>query len=120
MQVYKRYPGKMVADSYTPNSLKLQVFLALSFLPCALLALGWLPAVWLLGLMLVLLALSAWPLARLAWRMDRALLPVLPLFILVRALAIGLGASLGALTIARLLPVMHPRAQAHREPGRQL
>jgi len=100
--------------------LKLQVLLVLLFPPCALLAGWWAPAVWLLGIMLVLLSLSAWPLARLAWRMDGALLLVLPLFILVRALSIGLGALLGALTIARLLPVMHPRAQVHREPGRQL
>jgi glycosyltransferase involved in cell wall biosynthesis len=117
MQVYRRYPRKMLVDSYTPNNLKLQVLLAGLTFPAAALAVFGFPTGWIIAGIAGVLAISAWPLGRVAWRRDHALIPFVPLFIVVRALSIGLGVTLGVLTIAHVLPLMHPRMRIHREPG---
>ena len=116
MQVYRRYPGKMLVDSYTPNNLKAQVALVGLLLPSVALAIIGLPSTWVAVALVALLAISAWPLARLAWRRDRRLIPFIPLFILVRGLSIGLGVMLGILTIAHVLPLLQGRMRMQHEP----
>lgn len=107
MQVYQRYPHKMLADTYTPQALKLQV--ALVFLLLIALPFAW----WLALACGTLLLASGVSLFRLVWRHDRALLPFLPFFLFARALAIGFGSALGALTILRIMPLLLPRQMAH-------
>jgi hypothetical protein len=91
MVVYRRFPGKMVRDTYTPQTLKLQV-LALAgvgaTLPAGLL---WTPALGLsAGCGLLFLASTA-PFALLAARRDPPIALLSPFFLAVRAAAIGAG-----------------------------
>jgi len=104
-QVYRRYPGRMLEDSYTPNNLKLEVaLLGLTLLAVVPAALGWLSGL-IAPALLAACLLSGWPLYRVTWRHDRALLPLLPFFVLARAAAIGLGVAFGLLTLTGLLPL---------------
>ncbi len=91
--VYRRYPGKLKGDSYTPPWMGLQIILA-----------GLLPLCLLLRPMRVafLLAFGATslPLMRRAWHTDRNLVPwVVPLSYL-RAFAQGTGLAFGLLRVA--------------------
>ncbi len=106
MQVYSRYPYKMLADSYTPQSLKFQS--ALVPLLIALLPLAWFLSEvrWLVLLLAIGCMLSALPLSRIAWRTDRALTPLVFAFVALRGLAIGCGSLLGVLTILRVVPML--------------
>ncbi len=98
MIVYKQYPGKMLHDSYTPQSLKLQIFLVYA---CLLLC-PWL-LLWPVALIPVILftllgfALSVVPFTKVAWRRDPPVGLCAPVLLAVRAGALGAGAILGAL-----------------------
>lgn len=92
MVVYRRYPDKMVKDSYTPQTLKLQIlFLFLSA--------GWLPGMLLwpgiivypFAASLFLYGLSAAPFARLALGRDPVVGLLSPFFLSLRAASLGLG-----------------------------
>lgn len=109
MHVYRRYPDKMISDSYTPQLLKAQIAMT-ALVPAALAAsLLWPQAAWVAAGALALLLASGFGMYRLAWRRDRGVLPLAPLFIVARALALGAGVALGILTVARLVPVANPR-----------
>ena len=111
MQVYHRHPAKMFVDSYTPHSLKTQIALAaLTMIAAVLAPAGVLPGWVSLGLGGAFI-LSAWRLCLLAARRDPVLLPVVPCFITVRALAVGSGVAVGILTILRVLPVLRTRPE---------
>lgn len=91
MVVYRRFPKKAVKDSYTPQSLKLQILLA--YLALALLILGifW-PGLFLLaGLVGVVFILTTLPFARAQWGRDRTLAILSPALLFGRALALGAG-----------------------------
>jgi len=92
MMVYKRYPEKMLKDSYTPQSLKLQImftFLSLitlpflSFPPNLLSYLS-------LGAMIFFL-LTILPFVTLALKRDFQVGILSPFFLFLRALSLGLG-----------------------------
>lgn len=89
--VYRRYPGKSVRDSYTPQLLKLQVLLVYLSIGMGALAVCWPVLLWAAAAGLVGLLGSAIPFARLAARRapDIALWSI-P-FIVVRALAFAVG-----------------------------
>jgi cellulose synthase/poly-beta-1,6-N-acetylglucosamine synthase-like glycosyltransferase len=91
MVVYRLHPGKAVQDSYTPQLLKVQVFLACLCVGLVLAALIWPALWWAVGGSLVLLAASSIPFTRLVWRQDPSLAPWSPIFIWGRALAFGIG-----------------------------
>ncbi|MBI3378245.1 MAG: glycosyltransferase [Nitrospirae bacterium] len=92
MVVYKRYPDKMLKDSYTPQSLKLQILFLFLFLTC-------LPLTWLLPnlmfypviLCLILFILSTLPFIRLALTRDLIVALLSPFFLSVRAVSLGTG-----------------------------
>lgn len=92
MVVYKRYPDKMLRDSYTPQTLKLQILFLFIFLTC--LPFSWFmpnllfyPAI----LCLILFILSTLPFIRLALTRDLIVALLSPFFLSVRAVSLGLG-----------------------------
>jgi GT2 family glycosyltransferase len=108
--VLRRHPDRAVHDSHTPQGLKLEVGLAGLLLGAGLLApLGALagapgsllavPAVCLLGLLALWLPF----LARVAGR-EPTLVPLTPLFLLTRAVALGMGLAAGLVRGVRLGP----------------
>ncbi len=98
MVVYRRYPDKMMKDSYTPQTLKLQILFLF-------LALGWLPAMLLwpkvivypMAATLFLYGLSMAPFALLAVRRDPVVGMLSPFFLSIRAASLGLGFLWGVL-----------------------
>lgn len=93
MVVYRRYPEKMVKDSYTPQSLKLQILLA--FLMCFSLPLAFVStktAIPWFFLTLALFLLGCVPFWRVALLKDPAVAIVAPALLFVRAAALGSGA----------------------------
>jgi glycosyltransferase involved in cell wall biosynthesis len=95
--VIRKHPRKMLRDSHTPESQKLQFVAPPLLILAALLACFWSPGRWFLGFLAVGYALSMLPLLmRVLWR-DPPVLAVAPLLILVRALALGAGFAWGIL-----------------------
>jgi glycosyltransferase involved in cell wall biosynthesis len=99
MVVYKKYPNKMLKDSYTPQTLKLQImflFLSLICLPL----MGWQPHLMFYPLTLSVagFVLSALPLTVWALRKDLFVGIFSPLMIFVRAASLGLGIIWGVLS----------------------
>lgn len=91
MVVYRRFPGKMVKDTYTPQALKLQVLTlagAAAALPAGLL---WPPAPVLSAASLLVFLASTVPFALQTARRDPAVALLSPPFLAVRAAAIGAG-----------------------------
>ena len=96
MVVYRRFPAKMLTDTYTPKSLKIQIVLILLLiagLPLPLLLGKW-------GLVVPALCLGGYLLACRsfvveAYARDRMVGLCSPLLLAVRALALGIGAVLG-------------------------
>ena len=104
-QVVRRFPGRVVRDSHTPQIMKPQMALAtllLLALAAGLLALaaGWPVAAWLLGgaglLALVFLATTL-PFVARAWRRDRAVALAAPALLFGRAAALSWGYARGVL-----------------------
>jgi GT2 family glycosyltransferase len=92
MKVLRRFPGKAGTDSYTPECMKIQIFL------CPLL----LPALLLLPVCPLFLAfwgasfiLTTSPLVLTAFRKDRALIPIIPVFAFLRSCALFSGLCRG-------------------------
>ena len=101
MLVLKEHPGKMVRDSHTPQSLKVEIVLT------ALWGASWLwslailsPAPALVGLAALLASWASF-LVFVA-RRDPPVLAVAPLLLFLRAAALGLGMVWGALKLRRL------------------
>ncbi|MBI4830363.1 MAG: glycosyltransferase [Candidatus Lindowbacteria bacterium] len=99
MVVYRRYPEKMVKDSYTPQSLKLQMLLAF-VLCCSLGLFVVFPALAVPASLLSLGAflggsLSFW---RFAFKRDFVVGMAAPVFLFLRALALGSGVAWALLT----------------------
>lgn len=97
MVVYKRYPGKMARDSYTPQTLKVQILSLCCFMPA--LALGFFHArigAYLAGASILVFAASSMPFLVAALRKDPVVGLLSPLLLVVRAAALGGGAMLGA------------------------
>lgn len=87
-KVLRRFPKKAGSDSYTPSCLRLQIAMCPLFLPALLLLpLSIVPLALLAGCFL----LSTVPLGLTALRHDPVLLPIIPLFALLRAMALCSG-----------------------------
>ena len=96
MAVYRRFPGKMLSETYTPSGLKLQV-IATGLAAMAAVASPFFPKV---GVPVLIAAVAAVALAglrlfRTAFRHDRAVCLLLPFFIVLRASALALGSAAG-------------------------
>jgi glycosyltransferase involved in cell wall biosynthesis len=98
MVVYRRYPDKMMKDTYTPQTLKLQILFLF-------LAVGWLPAMLLwpkdivypMAATFFLYGLSMVPFALLAVKRDPVVGMLSPFFLSIRAASLGLGFLWGVL-----------------------
>lgn len=102
MIVYKRYPDKMMKDSYTPQTLKLQIlflFMALLCLFSAVLMwkIFWYP----FFLFFLLFCLVSLPFILLAIQKDFITGMTSPFFIAIRAASLGLGACWGIVSRTR-------------------
>lgn len=103
MVVYRRFPGKALRDSYTPQTLKLQIALFYTILGaiCSK-GLGRVENAMPVALALTFLfGGTTVPFALRAGRTDRALGFSSPLLLLARAGAIGLGAAWGLQSVLR-------------------
>ena len=100
MMVYRMFPKKMVRDSYTPQSLKLQI-IGLFLMAGSLLLLLLLPktgSLCLAGSLLFFLSQSI-SFARIAFSQDRQVGLLSPLLLALRAAAIGSGALWGVVAL---------------------
>ncbi len=92
MVVYKRYPNKMLKDSYTPQTLKIQILFLFLFL------IG-LPLMWLLPYLIFYplifsmlgFVLSALPLTLFALKKELSVGILSPFFVSIRSFSLGLG-----------------------------
>ncbi len=95
VRVHERHPDKLISDTHTPPTQKLQMLLAPFLLVTGLSA--WIVPVapLLFGLALIVFILSMLPLTYRAFRRDPVIAAVAPLFITARALALGMGGAVG-------------------------
>jgi GT2 family glycosyltransferase len=93
MKVYSEHPEKITGDSYTPLSLKLQLFLTL-LIPFMLIFKS-IRSIWKIGWLY-----SCFPLMKIAANNDPALLVWVPIFCLVRSISLTAGIIAG-LTIEK-------------------
>lgn len=102
--VYKRYPDKALKDSYTPQTLKLQIL----FMFASLLSLSfaWLdmPAIYFFFIISISLFIaSSVPFAVFALRRDTTVGLLVPFFLSLRALSLGMGSIWGVLSSKKAL-----------------
>lgn len=103
VRMYRLHPGKAVADSHTPQTLKLQLGLVALFLG-SLLLLALRPGFWAVSAaLLVGFLVSTIPFVVKALRHDAPIALISPGLLLLRACALGLGFAIGILW--HLLPV---------------
>ena len=91
MVVYRKFPGKAVSDSYTPQTLKLQILLAPLALLLSAVAPLWQPAAWAGAAAWTVFVLSCLPLALTNLRRDPLVALLSPALCLLRALAFVCG-----------------------------
>jgi glycosyltransferase involved in cell wall biosynthesis len=93
--VHQRHPDKLVRDSHTPQSLKVQIALVgLSGL-CLLGSILWPPLGWGFGLLGLMFVFTTLPFVFKAWGKEPGIALVSPGLLLVRALALGAGFAAG-------------------------
>jgi glycosyltransferase involved in cell wall biosynthesis len=116
VKIARRYPGKLLQDSHTPQVLKVQILLVglgvLSLLGTIFWpALGW-------GLLLagLLFLISTLPFVLKGWRKDAVVALLSPMLLLVRAVALGTGFLVGL--GANLRPSGDTRGQSAVGEGR--
>ena len=96
MVVYRRYPEKMLKDSYTPQTLKLQILFLFLSLIC--LSVVWLDTAYVnffLVISLMLFIITSIPFMLFALRRDITVGLLTPFFLSLRALALGSGSIWG-------------------------
>jgi glycosyltransferase involved in cell wall biosynthesis len=91
VRMYRLHPEKMVGDSHTPQSLKLQMGLTLGIIVSALLSPLYPPALALFPFTCVGFVLTVLSFAARNWRKDRGVALVSPFFLFWRALALNAG-----------------------------
>lgn len=103
MVVYRRYPDKMLKDSYTPQTLKFQI-LFLFLLIISLIIIPVLPAVTFTPAITALAAFIfiCLPFTVLAFRRDVTVGLLSPLFLSLRAASLGIGSIWGILSLINL------------------
>lgn len=89
--MYKMHPRKILSDSHTPQSLKLEMGLALAIIAGVLLSLVYTPALVLPAGAVITFLLVSLPFAISTWRRDRMVAVLAPFFLLWRAFALDVG-----------------------------
>jgi glycosyltransferase involved in cell wall biosynthesis len=98
MIVYKKYPDKMLKDSYTPQILKLQILLMMIFLiSLPLVVFFGNPMLYPLMVSIFLFILVAFPFIKLSLQKGMKFAFLSPFFLAVRAASLGLGVIFGML-----------------------
>src|SRR3972149_2189459 len=93
--VYKRFPDKMLKDTYTPQTLKLQIlslFLLIAAIPFAV---AFPKGVYLLIIMAISFCVISLPFIMLATRKDPLIGVFSPFYLFIRAASLGFGMLLG-------------------------
>ena len=93
--LHRDHPEKAKSDSHTPGTLRLQIVLAALAGALAVPGLVWRPAGWGLAAALIGHVASSLPMAVRSARADRRLLPAVPILVLVRSYALGIGYPAG-------------------------
>lgn len=96
VMVLQRHPGKAVSDSHTPQSLKIQMALALVVVALVALILVRGPFWWLSLLALLAFLVSVLPFAIKTWHKDPVVAVLSPILFFLRAWALSLGMVKGA------------------------
>ncbi|OHB99926.1 MAG: hypothetical protein A3G70_02315 [Planctomycetes bacterium RIFCSPLOWO2_12_FULL_39_13] len=93
--VYKRFPDKILTDTYTPKTLKFQVLISLLLLGTSVLS--FLHSLFFYAFLsfLFLFLISSIPFIRFSLRKDTSIALLAPFFLMIRATAIGLGSVYG-------------------------
>jgi glycosyltransferase involved in cell wall biosynthesis len=99
--MYRRHPQKIVADSHTPQTLKLQVIVTMLMPVALLVALVRRQAWWGVGGLVMAFLVSTAPFCAFAWRRDRLVALRAPGLVLLRAGALAAGLVAGLLGAAR-------------------
>jgi len=107
--VYRRFPAKAVKDSYTPQSLKLQILLGYLALACLVVSVIWPGFLAAAGVLLLAFLLTTLPFAIGLFRSDPVLAVLSPVLIFGRALALGAGILMAL-----------PRVLGHEPPGSRM
>ena len=113
MLVYRIHPGKALRDSYTPQTLKLQILLVYATAALALAACVWHPLAWGALLSAGGLVLSGWDFYRLVRAQDPAVIFWAPFFIVTRAVAFALGVAAGLIGMLSFRPSATPGLAEH-------
>lgn len=95
MIVYRRFPGKALKDSYTPNVLKIQTVLMVLSFPFLFLSIWHVNAFFLAGSIWGIVWISAIPFSIKTYRKDRLTGLLSPFIILLRSLVFAAGSLLG-------------------------
>lgn len=96
-QVIRRFPGRAIKDSHTPQILKVQMGLAALALVAAAVTLVFPLFLPILAGVLFIFFLTTIPFLRKSWPKDQMVTLVAPLLLAIRAVALGLGYTWGTL-----------------------
>jgi glycosyltransferase involved in cell wall biosynthesis len=91
MVVYRMFPSKMVKDTYTPQTLKLQILFSFMSGIILLLIVAWPYLKYVLIFSIILFTLTTLPFALFAIRRDMTVALLSPFFLLIRAASLGAG-----------------------------
>jgi len=89
--VYQRFPQKAVKDTYTPQTLKIQILLIFALLGILFFSVIWPKGIYLAFFLALSFVFSAAPFVVFAFRRDRPVGILSPFFLAWRSLSIGLG-----------------------------
>jgi exopolysaccharide biosynthesis polyprenyl glycosylphosphotransferase len=94
--VYKKFPGKILRDTYTPQSLKMQIVVAWMVVASFLgFFLGWQWGIVAIAIASISFGLVCLPFIRRTWRFDRTMSLISPLILFPKSLIFGWGIFLG-------------------------
>jgi len=91
IMVYKRFPKKAIKDTYTPQTLKIQILLIISLLIFLISSMIWKKALFGVLFLAVFYLISASSFFIFAIKRDRLVGLLSPFFLVIRSLSIGLG-----------------------------
>ena len=89
--VYKRFPDKMIKDTYTPQTLKLQILFLLLFIAAIPFAVAFSKGVYLLIILAISFCVISLPFIVLATRKDPLIGVFSPFYLFIRAASLGFG-----------------------------
>jgi cellulose synthase/poly-beta-1,6-N-acetylglucosamine synthase-like glycosyltransferase len=95
VKLYRKHPDKMIVESYTPQTLKLQIASLFSFTFFFILSFAFYPSIYISFFSLILLFLLTLPLAIKNFKVDKPVALITPFVSISRTLAFALGLFYG-------------------------